>query len=166
MRAPPWRMVYYTPDPDPRSAAICLVTRGVNDPPYYQRYPPWRRPGALPSLGWRSGFLSGHIRRCVLDWTYRLFTLTQGEPQMSRGTQVFTVRLAEDLVEQVRAELAKRAEHSLVPPQEFSEFVRLALVHEIQHRQRGRASRRRRARTDAEGWPQEIVRLAQNPQEL
>lgn len=85
---------------------------------------------------------------------------------MSRGTQVFTVRLAEDLVEQVRAELAKRAEHSLVPPQEFSEFVRLALVHEIQHRQRGRASRRRRARTDAEGWPQEIVRLAQNPQEL
>ena len=59
---------------------------------------------------------------------------------MSQGSRRITVRVSEQLYADLLAELAQRERSAVVAPQDESEFIRLAIRHEIQHRRRGRRS--------------------------
>lgn len=79
---------------------------------------------------------------------------------MSQGSRRITVRVSEQLYADLLAELAHRERSAVVAPQDESEFIRLAIRHEIQHRRRGRRSRSGRP---AQFWPDEIVSIVDDP---
>jgi hypothetical protein len=62
---------------------------------------------------------------------------------MSKGTQVYSIRLPRDLVEDVECQLAMSAVWRRAAPWTLSDFVRISLREKLEKMRRSRSGRRR-----------------------
>jgi hypothetical protein len=84
---------------------------------------------------------------------------------MSAGSLRITFRASRQLLRDMEGEILKHNAGPCNVPQDISTFIRKAVRHEIQKRQRSRAHRHPTRQHAEEVWPDEIVCLTDQPSE-
>jgi hypothetical protein len=79
---------------------------------------------------------------------------------MSAGTRVYSLRLPDALVEEIRRDLESDDRHGTDPAATLTTWLIRAARERLAHRARGRACRRPRLERDKDGWPLVRVGLA------
>lgn len=72
---------------------------------------------------------------------------------MSAGSPRITVRVSQELLDEIQEELESQREHSPYGPEDLSAFITRAIVERIAKRRRSRASRRSTRPKAGQAWP-------------
>jgi hypothetical protein len=79
---------------------------------------------------------------------------------VSAGTRVYSMRLPDDLIEDIQADLELDNVHGIDPAVTLTTWMVRAARQRLAHRARSRAKRRKRIPRDEDGWPLVVVSLA------